>query len=95
MRDAKELIAAALAALDDRATERDTPEGERAMPLTVALFSTWTGISMTEEHGNRFMVCLKMAREIQGEPKADDYTDLAGYAGLLGESVLRGQSCRK
>lgn len=71
----------------DRATERDTPEGERSMARTVKIFNAWTDNNLTEEEGWRFMIALKQAREIQGNFNVDDYEDLTAYSGLLGECI--------
>lgn len=79
----------ALDRMEKAAIERDAPGGERSMQKTVDIFRAYTGIELTEEDGWRFMICLKMAREIQGMPKPDDYVDLIGYSSLLGESLLQ------
>lgn|SRR3954468_12676085 len=78
-------------ALDNRATQRDSPQGERAMKRAVLMFNAIRGRDLTESEGWEFMICLKMSRAIQGNFNEDDYTDMAGYAGLLGEceSVAR------
>lgn len=66
--------------------------GERSMAHTVAIFEAWTGISLSEADGWRFMMALKMARSLTGKPKLDTYVDLAGYAGLLGECHLNSRA---
>lgn len=71
--------------LKARAALRDSDEGERSMARTVAIFNAWTGSSMSEENGWRFMIALKQAREIQGDFHKDDYQDLVNYSALLGE----------
>ena len=86
---ATNLALAAANTLDDRASERDTPEGERSMKRCVDIYKAWTGIDLTEEQGWQFMTALKMARSVQGKPKDDDYIDRAGYAALEGECALR------
>lgn len=68
-----------------RAALRDAGSGERSMARTIGIFNAWTGNSLTEEDGWRFMVALKQAREVQGHFNRDDYVDLAAYAALLGE----------
>ena len=86
---ATDLALAAANTLDDRASERDTHEGERSMKRCVDIYKAWLGIDLTEEQGWQFMTALKMARSVQGKPKDDDYIDRAGYAALEGECALR------
>ena len=71
----------------DRASQRDKPEGERSMARAVAAFNAQEGTSLTEEQGWRFMVQLKYSRACAGVFVADDYEDMAAYAGLAGESA--------
>ena len=81
------LLREALNTLVERGKRRDNTEGqgERSMEKAVAIFNAWTGSSMDEEDGWRFMICLKQAREIQGNFHRDDCVDLVGYSSLLGE----------
>lgn len=83
---ASDFLEEAVTTMKKRALQRDT-ENERSMEKTVAIFNAWTGGSMTEADGWRFMICLKQAREIQGSFLRDDYVDLSAYAGLLGEHL--------
>lgn len=83
---AMEFMQKGLNHMDDRANEYDSPEGERSMAKTVAAFNIFTGHSLTETEGWKFMECLKMARSCQGEFKADTYEDRSSYAALAGES---------
>ena len=83
---ASDFLEEAVTTMKKRALQRDT-ENERSMAKTVAIFNAWTGGSMTEADGWRFMICLKQAREIQGSFLRDDYVDLSAYAGLLGEHL--------
>ena len=71
----------------DRAAQRDKPDGERSMARAVAAFNAQEGTSLTEEQGWRFMVQLKYSRACAGVFVADDYEDMAAYAGLAGESA--------
>jgi hypothetical protein len=71
--------------LANRATLRDQPEGERSMAAIVRSFNALTGHTLTEAEGWEFMLLLKMVRGRQGKFNADDYTDMAAYASLLGE----------
>ena len=73
------------AAMKARAALRDQPTGERSMQKTVEIFNAWTGCHLTVQDGWRFVIALKMAREIQGFFNADDYVDGAAYMALLGE----------
>lgn len=83
--DAIQFIKTALAALQDRAESRDTPDGERSMKRTVAIFKARTDIDLSEYQGWIFMQCLKHAREAQGGYNLDDVVDDIGYAALRGE----------
>lgn len=68
-----------------RGIERDTPTGERSMAKAVAAFNSLTGLELTEEDGNRFMICLKLARSMTSQ-NVDNYVDICGYAVLAEES---------
>ena len=79
-----------------RAQLRDaTTSGERSMAKTVAIFNAWTGSSMTEDDGWRFMIALKQAREVQGFYNRDDYVDGSAYFSLLGENQSQNPVRRK
>ena len=86
-KNAPDFLQSALDRIESAAQERDAPDGERSMARAVAVFNALTDGHMAESDGWRFMLALKLAREVQGDPNADDYTDLAGYAALLGECV--------
>ena len=87
---AHEFVNDAAKALEDRAVLRDAPGGERSAPKAAAILTAWTGREWAAADVWRCLLAVKLAREIQGNPHADDYTDLAGYAGLLGEAVFDG-----
>lgn len=70
--------------LKQRAALRDS-SGERSMERTVEAFNALTGKGLTTAEGWEFMVLLKMVRGRQGTFHEDDYTDMCGYASLLGE----------
>jgi hypothetical protein len=84
---AHEFLQKGLDHMRDRAVTYDQPEGERSMESTVGLFQAATGIDMTPEQGWLFMILLKVVRSQQGAFKADNYEDLAAYAGLMGEAA--------
>jgi len=86
---AHEILEAGLGHMKDRAATYDKPAGERSMGATVAAFHAITGHAMTEEEGWLFMGVLKMVRSQQGGFRADNYEDLAAYAGLQGEAAHR------
>lgn len=88
---AAQFLAAASNRIASAAVERDAPGGERSMARAVAIFKAWTGIDIPESDGWRFMLSLKLAREVQGECCPDDYVDIAGYAALLGECCKGGE----
>lgn len=82
---ANDFLKGALDALEQRAALRDQPTGERSAARAAAIVSAWEGREYDEAHIWRVLIAIKQAREIQGQFHADDYTDLSGYAGLLGE----------
>lgn len=71
----------------DRAVQRDAEDGERSMRRAVEAFNAQEGTNLTEAQGWRFMIQLKYARAVNGVFVADDYEDMAAYAGLAGESA--------
>lgn len=86
---ATEIIQQAAAEVGERAPSRDSESGERSMARAVAAFNGLVGgdTRLSETEGWLFMCCLKMARATRGQLNIDDYIDLAGYAGLAGESA--------
>lgn len=88
-RTAASFLNAALGHMQDRATTYDRPQGERSMGNCVTAFNTITGHNLTEEQGWAFMAILKIVRTQQGKYRADNYEDLAAYAGLAGEAAAR------
>jgi len=79
----------AAAVMQDRATSRDTPEGERSMGRCVKAFNAMFGTELTETQGWQFMELLKMVRSVGGEFRLDDFTDGVAYAALAGECEAR------
>ena len=71
--------------MKNRASQRDAENGERSMKRCVDAFNALEGTNLTEKQGWRFMVLLKYARSVNGVFTADDYEDMAAYAGLAGE----------
>lgn len=71
--------------LGDRGQLRDQPQGERSMAAVVRVWNALTGKDMTEAEGWEFMIALKLVRARQGKFHEDDYIDMVGYSGLLGE----------
>lgn len=84
---AHEFLEKALGHMQDRATTYDSAKGERSMGKTVAMFNAMYEQELTEEQGWAFMCLLKLVRTSQGDFRADNYEDLAAYAGLMGESA--------
>jgi hypothetical protein len=84
---AHEILEAGLGHMKDRSATYDKPAGERSMGATVDAFRSITGHDLTEEQGWLFMGLLKMVRSQQGGFRADNYEDLAAYAGLQGEAA--------
>lgn len=75
--------------IEDRASMRDCPDGERSMLKTITAFNALEGTDLTEEQGWRFMVALKYARATAGTFVIDDYEDMAAYAALAAESAAK------
>ena len=84
---AAETLRAALGHMDDRAATYDSEQGERSMGKCVDMFNSLYGQELTEEQGWAFMCLLKIVRTSQGDFRADNYDDLAAYAGLMRESA--------
>lgn len=86
------ILALGAQALQDRASSRDQPGGERSMARAVDMFNAYAGGDrrMSETDGWMFMVFLKAARAVQGKVNEDDYIDGAAYFALAGESATRG-----
>ena len=86
---ATNILAAAAAAIESRAAQRDQPDGERVAARAVRIFNAITGRYGTAEldplEGWLFMIALKLARSRQGNFHLDDYIDMAAYAALAGE----------
>lgn len=86
---ATQILSEALSAIEDRSKDRDNGS-ERSMDRAVTIFNAATGLGMSESDGWLFMICLKLARHKNGQGhNVDHFVDVAGYAGLLGESVER------
>ena len=84
---AHEFLERGVSHMRDRAVQRDSEAGERSMARAVAAFNAQEGTNLTEAQGWRFMIQLKYARAVNGVFVADDYEDLAAYAGLAGEAA--------
>lgn len=86
---ASEIILQALSVIEERSKDRDRGP-ERSMDRAVGIFNAATGLGMSESDGWLFMICLKMARHKNGQGyHPDHFVDIAGYSGLLAESVER------
>ena len=84
---AHEFLERGVSHMRDRAAQRDSEAGERSMARAVAAFNAQEGTNLTEAQGWRFMIQLKYARAVNGVFVADDYEDMAAYAGLAGEAA--------
>ena len=84
---AHEFLEKGVGHMKDRASQRDSEDGERSMKRCVEAFNALECTNLTETQGWKFMVMLKMARSVSGDFTADDYEDMAAYAGLAGESA--------
>lgn len=83
------ILLSAAEILKDRGKLRDNAQGERSMARAVEAFNALIGGDkrLTETEGWLFMCVLKMSRATAGRAHLDDYSDLAGYAALAGESI--------
>lgn len=82
----------ARAEMADRASQRDSEEGERSMSAAVRAFNEIYGHSLTETEGWQFMSILKKVRGAQGAYREDDYTDDVAYAALAAEAAAKEES---
>jgi hypothetical protein len=53
------------------------------------------GVNILPEDVGILMALLKIARIATGQPKADNFVDLAGYAACAGEIATGGADCSK
>lgn len=85
------ILKAAAQHMQDRADQRDQPDGERSMARCVEAFNALTGHNLDETEGWLFMAVLKASRACANNstPNRDDYEDGAAYFALAGESALR------
>ena len=89
LKSARGVLLEAAEVLQSRGKERDQPNGERSMQKAVNIFNAiHPEIGLTEVQGWRFMQCLKLAREVQGSFREDDYLDGVGYAALKAECAI-------
>lgn len=82
---AHEILTQGAAEMEDRAKTYDNPMGERSMQKAVEAFNAMHGTDLTSVDGWRFMAILKLVRSTQGDPRLDNWVDLAAYAALAGE----------
>lgn len=88
--NAPHFLVTAADAIDNRASVRDLPTGERSMRRAVRAFNAMYGHGLTEAQGWQFMVLLKMARSAAGRLHVDDFIDQAAYSALAGECAANG-----
>lgn len=84
------ILAACQEVQKQRGEVRDSADGERSMKRTVDMFNACFSTNLTETMGWQFMVCLKMARSVNGNFHMDDYLDGTSYFALAGESAAKG-----
>jgi len=91
---AHQVLEAGVKHMKDRASERDSEDGERSMKSTVDAFNSIfsdclvsQGGKITEEQGWHFMTLLKISRSKGGDYRQDDYEDAAAYQALAGETA--------
>lgn len=87
---APDLLEAAAKHMRDRAATYDTPEGERSMAQTVAVFNEFHGTDLSEAQGWHFMQILKDVRLFaNGGFHQDSAEDGTAYSALKGEAKAR------
>jgi hypothetical protein len=84
-RPAHTFLEEASRAMKQRAELRDAEGGERTAAKIAEVFNAITGHNISEADAWMFLIVLKIVRSRNGKFNADDYVDLAAYAGLLGE----------
>lgn len=85
---ATELLDKTFATLKERGKDRDNDE-ERSMAKTVELFNKLEETDLTETQGWRFMVLLKLVRQVNSKNKCEDsFIDTIGYSALLAEAAI-------
>ncbi len=96
MSSAVDILHRAADLIEERAKQRDRPNGEKSMATTVKAFWDIHGEAilrrghMTEVEGWHFMELLKMVRSAYGIYVPDDYDDKVAYAALAAESASGG-----
>lgn len=88
--DAVHFLDAAAGHMGARASTYDSPQGERSMARTVAVFNAHHGTNLTEAQGWHFMQVLKDVRLFQrGAFHQDSAEDGVAYASLKAEAKAR------
>lgn len=94
-RSATDELRTAAKNIEERASQRDQPQGERSMARAVNAFNALFGDSvaqrghMTETEGWEFMSLLKKSRAVGGAYHADDYSDDTAYCALAAEAASK------
>lgn len=84
---AQSILRKAADLIEERAKQRDQPNGEKSMAKTVQAFNAIYGTTLTEVQGWHFMELLKMTRSTYGVYVADDFEDKVAYAALAAEAA--------
>lgn len=86
---AAEFLHKAVAIMEERAKQYDSPAGERSMGRCVAAFNAITGKDLTESEGWLLLQVLKDVRQWQnpGAFHRDSAEDCIAYAALKAESL--------
>lgn len=85
---APEALSMAAGILEERGKSYDQDDGERSISDTVRMFQLATNITLTEEQGWIFMVCLKLARRKNAVNKTDSVLDAINYLALSAEESI-------
>ena len=85
---AADILRRAAQLIEDRAAQRDRPDGEKSMLATVNAFNAIYGTTLTETQGWHMLELLKMVRSAYGVYVADDYDDKVAYAALAAEAAV-------
>lgn len=95
MNTAQDTLRAAAQHMDERATEYDSPGGERSMSKTVVAFNAITSRNITEAEGWLLMQLLKDSRQwARTNYHQDSAEDCTAYSALKAEAMEREQ-CEK
>lgn len=86
---AGDILRQAAETIDNRAAQRDQPNGERTAARAAAAFTALYGIEITAVHVWRLLELVKIARSAYGVYVEDDFLDGVAYAALAAEEAAK------